>query len=58
MNNVSIYNGVKDRKGIIVPIQAVIDRIITGAKGLDETTRLLNVLAQTEPKKYKKEKEN
>ena len=53
---VSIYDGVNDNIGKTVSMDAVIKRIKSGARGLDETTRSLNALAQTEPKKYDKEK--
>ena len=55
--NVSLFNGVNDRQGGVVSIETVRERILTGANGLDEKTRYLNVLAQTEPETYKKEKE-
>ena len=55
--NVSLFNGVNDRQGEVVSIETVRERILTGANGLDEKTRYLNVLAQTEPETYKKEKE-
>ena len=54
---VSVYDGVKDTQGVVVSIQSVLDRIKTGARGLDEKTRVLNALYQTERLVYKKEKE-
>ena len=54
---VSIYNGVNDKVGKVTTLSEVVERIRTGADGLEETTRYLNVLAQTEPATYKTEKE-
>ena len=53
---VSVYDGAKDTSGVVVPIETVFDRISSGANGLKEKTKLLNVLVQTEPDVYKKEK--
>ena len=52
-----IYKNSYDTKGVIVSIEAVVDRIRSGAKGLDEKTRYCNALAITEPKRYKAYKE-
>ena len=57
MTQLSLYNGVKDKHGYTVTVDYAIQRIKTGAKGLDETTRMLNVLYQTEPERYRTEKE-
>lgn len=54
---VSIYDGVNDTKGVIVSLDSVIQRITSGAKGLDRRTREANALYQTEPEKYKPFKE-
>ena len=56
MARVSIFNGVRDRRGVEVNIETVIDRIRSGAKGLDEKTRYCNIIAQTDPETYKKYK--
>ena len=56
MKQVSIYNGVKDTDGYIVSFEYVKQRILTGAKGLDKTTELLNVLYQTDREAYDREK--
>ena len=52
----TVFNGVSDRIGLTVPITSVTERILSGAKGLGEKTNLLNILAQTDPEAYKKEK--
>ena len=54
---VSVYDGVSDNIGKAVSIDAVIKRIKSGERGLDEKTRQLNRLAQTDPATYKIEKE-
>ena len=54
---VSVYDGASDNIGKAVSIDAVIKRIKSGERGLDEKTRQLNRLAQTDPKDYKKKKE-
>lgn len=56
MTRVSLYNGVLDRNGVEVAMDAVFNRIRTAEKGLAEKTRLLNVLAQTDPETYTREK--
>ena len=52
----SIYNGVLDTEGVVTTFDAVVRRIRTGDKGLAEKTRLLNVLYETDPDAYNKEK--
>lgn len=56
MKNISIYNGVNDTKGVTADFDAIVQRIKTGARGLDEKTKMCNILAQTDPKAYDKEK--
>ena len=51
-NLVSVFNGVRDRTGIVVPTEAVVHRIRTGEKGLAEKTRNCNVLSQTDAEAY------
>ena len=53
----SVYNGVKDTQGVQVSIDAVVERIRNGAKGLDEKTRMSNILSQTDSEAYKSFKE-
>ena len=53
---VSIYNGVKDTQGFIVSLDSVIQRIRSGAKGLDEKTKMCNILARTDKDAYAREK--
>ena len=55
--NVSIYNGVKDTKGVVVSVDSVLKRISEGKRGLDEKTRLLRVLRLTDKAAYNSEKE-
>ena len=54
MTRLSVYNGVKDTKGVVVPLDAVVERIRTGTRGLKEKTELCNVLAQTDKAAYSK----
>ncbi|MYI35258.1 MAG: hypothetical protein F4118_02370 [Acidimicrobiaceae bacterium] len=56
MTHLSVYDGVKDTKGVSVTFDAVIDRIRNGGRGLDEKTRVLQILYQTDPKAYDREK--
>ena len=56
MKNVNVYNGVLDTKGVVVPIDAVRRRILTGERQLKERTEMLNILAQTDADAYKREK--
>lgn len=55
----SVYRNSYDTAGVTASLEAVIQRITTGDKGLDEKTRYCNALAMTDPKAYKvyKEKE-
>ena len=55
--NVSVYRNAKDKKGVVVPINAVVTRIQNGGKGLDEKTRIANKLAVGNPKVYREFKE-
>ena len=50
---VSVYRNSYDTRGVIAPIMSVIDRIRSGAKGLDEKTRYCNALVITEPETYR-----
>ena len=52
----SIYNGVKDTQGVDTTFAEVRSRIKHGGRGLAEKTKLLNVLYQTDPEAYTKEK--
>ena len=56
---IRVYRNSYDTAGVTASLEAVIKRIQTGDKGLDEKTRYCNALAITEPKAYKvyKEKE-
>mgnify|MGYP000723721254 CR=1 FL=1 len=53
----SVYRNSNDTKGVIASLEAVIDRIRSGANGLDEKTRYCNATATTDPKAYKAYKE-
>ena len=55
--NLSVYRNSFDTKGVIATLDAVINRITSGAKGLDERTLYCNATAQTDPKAYKAYKE-
>ena len=55
--NLSVYRNSRDTVGVTASLDAVIHRIKSGDKGLDEKTRYANALAITEPKRYKKYKE-
>ena len=57
MTHLSVYKNSSDTKGVTVSLEAVINRITSGAKGLAEKTRHCNILAQTDPPAYKKYKE-
>ena len=50
---VSVYRNTKDTQGVVVSLDAVIKRIRSGAKGLDEKTRIANALAQTDTDAYR-----
>ena len=52
MTRLSVYDGVKDTQGVAVLIDAVVERIRTGARGLKEKTEMCNVLAQTDKAAY------
>ena len=54
---VSVYRNSFDTVGVTASLDAVIKKIQTGEKDLDEKTRYCNALAITEPAKYKKYKE-
>ena len=56
-HHVSVYRNSYDTAGVTASLDAVIQRIKTGDKGLDEKTRYCNALAITEPKAYKAYKE-
>ena len=54
----SIYrNAIRDKTGISVSFDAVVQRIKDGKRGLDKKTKDCNLLYQTEPDTYKKLKE-
>lgn len=57
--SVSVYRNSYDTAGVTAALEAVIQRIKTGDRGLAEKTRYCNALAITNPKAYKvyKEKE-
>ena len=52
MTRLSVYDGVKDTQGVAVSIDAVVERIRTGVRGLKEKTEMCNVLAQTDKAAY------
>ena len=52
-----VYSNSFDTRGVLRPLGAIIERILDGKRELDEKTRMCNVLALTEPKKYKVYKE-
>ena len=54
---VSIYKGVTDTKGVIYPLEHVINRIKSGDKGLAKKTKDLNEWFDENPVKYKERKE-
>ena len=54
---ISVYRNSYDTKGATASLDAVIKRILTGDKGLDEKTDWCNKLAQTDPPAYKAYKE-
>jgi hypothetical protein len=53
---VSIYNGVHDKHGTLVPLEAVIQRIQDGGRGLDQKTLDLNQWYDENPAKYDERK--
>ena len=52
----SVYNGVKDIDGVHVSMETVIQRIVTGERGLAEKTSNLNHLYQHDSDAYDREK--
>ena len=52
----SIYKGVTDTKGVIYPIEHVINRIKSGSMGLEKKTQDLNKWYTENPVKYKERK--
>ena len=58
MTHLSVYRNTKDTVGTRVTLDTVIRRIRTGARSLDEKTRISNALAITEPKQYKAYKDS
>jgi len=54
---IKVYRNSYDTAGVTASLDAVIQRINTGDKGLDEKTRYCHALAQTEPAAYKAYKE-
>ena len=54
---ISVYRNSYDTAGVPASLDAVVRRIKTGDKGLDEKTRYCNALAITDPKAYKAYKE-
>lgn len=53
---VSVYNGVSDRIGVSVSLDAVISRVRNGGERLSEKCEMLRVLLQTDPEAYTREK--
>ena len=53
---VSVYNGVTDTEGVHVSMETVIQRILTGERGLAEKTSNLNHLYQHDSDGYDREK--
>lgn len=53
----SAYRHSRDTKGVDVSLDAVVRRIQTGARGLDEKTKMCHVLAQTDKDAYRDYKE-
>lgn len=53
----SAYRNSYDTQGVDVSFDAIAARIRDGKRGLDEKTRMCNILAQTDPDKYKPYKE-
>ena len=49
----SAYQNSRDTKGVDVSLGAVVKRIRTGARGLDEKTKMCHTLAQTDPEAYR-----
>ena len=54
----SIYKGVTDTKGVIYPIEHVINRIKSGDRGLEKKTQDLNTWYTENPSNTKSEKRN
>ena len=52
----SVYNGVTDTDGVHVSMETVIQRIVTGERGLAEKTSHLNHLYQHNSDTYDREK--
>ena len=52
----SVYNGATDTEGVHVSMETVIQRILTGEKGLAEKTSHLNHLYQHDSDAYNREK--
>lgn len=53
----SVYRNSYDTTGTTVTLEAIIERILDGKRGLDEKTRECNILASTDPDSYKRYKE-
>ena len=53
MTHLSVYKNSSDTTGVIASLDAVIDRIRSGANGLDEKTRYCNALALTDKEAYR-----
>ena len=51
-NKVSVYNGARDTQGVHVTVDAVIERIRSGERGLAEKTSELNLLYKTDKSTY------
>ena len=52
----SIYKNTKDKFGVKVSLDAVVARIRSGGKGLEEKTEVCHSLSQTNPKQYREYK--
>ena len=61
---VSVYRGMRvengkeiwDTTGVVCSIDSVVRQILDGSEGLDEKTRMCNILARTDDEKYKEYK--
>lgn len=58
LSMLSVYRNSFDTTGVTASLDAVLMRIKTGARGLDEKTRYCNATAETDPVAYKRYKES
>lgn len=49
----SVYKNSYAKTGVVVSLEAIVDRIRFGARGLSEKTRYANALSLTDPKRYR-----